>query len=51
MRRHVLAEITLTIVTTFGCYVVANNLFGCSGVLAVVFLGADPGVHMLQAVQ
>ena len=39
MCRHELAEITLTIVTAFATYLVANNLFGSSGVLAVVFLG------------
>ena len=52
MCRHELAEITLTIVTAFATYLVANNLFGSSGVLAVVFLGMHwPGYICLHTLQ
>ncbi len=35
-----MAEITLTIVATYGTYIVADELFHVSAVLAVVTLGA-----------
>ena len=36
-----LAEISLTIAAAYGTYIVANELFGVSPVLAVVFLGGE----------
>lgn len=39
MYNNPLAEITLTIASSFGTYLVADELFGVSGVLAVVTLG------------
>ena len=33
------AEITTTVVASFGTYIIADQLFHVSGVLAVVFLG------------
>lgn len=39
MHYHLVAEVTLTVVCAFGCYLVSDSLFGASGVLAVVILG------------
>ena len=37
-----MAEITLTVLTAYATYLVGDQLFGVSGVLAVVILGALP---------
>lgn len=39
MYKHLLGEITLSVVCAYSCYLVADSLFGTSGVLAVVTLG------------
>jgi NhaP-type Na+/H+ or K+/H+ antiporter len=40
MYNNPMAEITLTVLTAYATYVVGDRLFGVSGVLAVVILGA-----------
>jgi NhaP-type Na+/H+ or K+/H+ antiporter len=40
MYNNPMAEITLTVLTAYATYVVGDRLFGVSGVLAVVMLGA-----------
>ena len=53
MYKHLLGEITLSVVCAYSCYLVADSLFGTSGVLAVVTLGgllaAYYGVHAVSA--
>ena len=41
-----MAEITLTVLTAYATYPVGDRLFGVSGVLAVVVLGAAPDVNL-----
>ena len=44
MYNNPLAEITLTVLTAYATYLVGDRLFGVSGVLAVVILGAVPDI-------
>ena len=44
MYNNPMAEITLTVLTAYATYLVGDRLFGVSGVLAVVVLGAAPTV-------
>ena len=43
-----MAEITLTIIATYGTYIVADELFHVSAVLAVVTLGALGHVSIIS---
>lgn len=45
MYNNRMAEITLTVLTAYATYLVGDRLFGVSGVLAVVILGAMPGIQ------
>ena len=45
MYNNPMAEITLTVLTAYATYLVGDRLFGVSGVLAVVVLGAAPDVN------
>ena len=47
MYNNPMAEITLTVLTAYATYLVGDRLFGVSGVLAVVILGALPDIGAL----
>ena len=49
MHNNPMAEITLTVLTAYATYLVGDRLFGVSGVLAVVVLGAmlEPSIVTL----
>jgi NhaP-type Na+/H+ or K+/H+ antiporter len=49
MYNNVMGEIILTVVAAFATYLVSDQLFHVSGVLAVVVLGANPTPPLLSA--